>query len=97
MSSQNDVLLVFPTGGSGGGPTMRGMGDPMSDVGVKVQEIAGWFKDFDIDQIQVSISGCVQSGSALKLLVNAQGTGGFTLTLKPKKAAAAGAAATESD
>ena len=62
-----------------------GLGGGMSDeIAVRVQEIAGWFKEFDIDQIVVSISGCVSTGSALKLIINAQGTGGVTLTLKPK-------------
>ncbi len=54
------------------------------EIAVRVQEVAGWFKDFDIDQIVVSISGCVSTGTALKLIINAQGTGGVTLTLKPR-------------
>lgn len=64
-----------------------GIGDATSEMAVKVQEIADWFKDFQIDQIEVSISGMVQSGSALKLLINAQGQGGITVTLKPRNQA----------
>jgi hypothetical protein len=80
-------MLVFQSGGTGGagGPTMRGgLGDVSKEVVVRVQEIASWFEDFDIDQIEISISGCVSSGSILKLIISAQGEGGVTLTLKPK-------------
>ena len=77
-------MLVFQDGGTGG-PAMRGgLGDMSKEVAVRVHEIASWFEDFDIEQIVVSISGAVSSGSALKLIVNAQGQGGVTLTLKPK-------------
>ena len=82
-------MLVFPggvtTAGGGGGPAMRsGPGDVTKEVVVRVKEVASWFEDFDIDQVVVSISGCVSTGSALKLIVDAQGQGGVTVTLKPK-------------
>ncbi|MDG6926586.1 MAG: hypothetical protein JRN09_08535 [Nitrososphaerota archaeon] len=90
MTPEKDVMLVFQNTGvqGGGGPVRGGIGGISDEVAVKVQEIAGWFSDFDIDQIQVSISGCVSTGSALKLIINAQGTGGVTLTLKPRAKAA---------
>jgi hypothetical protein len=83
-------MLVFQSseGGGGGGPAMRSMGGMSEEVAVRVHEIAGWFKDFDIDQIEVTLSGCVSTGSALKLIINAQGTGGVTLTLRPKGSSA---------
>ena len=96
LTQENDVLLVFQRSGTGApapgapppsaaAPVMRDMGGVTEEVAVRVHEIADWFKDFEIDQIEVSISGCVQSGSVLKLLVDAQGQGGVTVTLKPKK------------
>lgn len=83
-------MLVFQGGAPPGGPAMRGgLGDVSKEVVVQVKEIAGWFEDFDIDQVVVSISGCVSTGSALKLLISAQGQGGVTVTLKPKSRPAA--------
>jgi hypothetical protein len=86
LTPEKDVVLVFQTSSASvtTGAMRGGIGGMSDEVAVKVHEIAGWFSDFDIDQIQVSISGCVSTGSVLKLIINAQGTGGVTLTLKPK-------------
>ncbi|MGI0058883.1 MAG: hypothetical protein ACREBJ_03870, partial [Nitrosotalea sp.] len=49
-----------------------------------VDEIKNWFKSYDIYSIQVWISGAIQTGGILKLVVSASGSGGVLVTLKPK-------------
>lgn len=49
-----------------------------------VDEIKNWFKSYDIDSIQVWITGAIQTGGILKLVVSASGSGGVLVVLKPK-------------
>ncbi len=49
-----------------------------------VDEIKDWFKLYDIASIDLWISGAVQSGSILRLILSASGQGGIMITLKPK-------------
>ena len=58
--------------------------DVMDGFVTNIDEIKDWFKSYDIDYIQVWISGAVQSGGILKLFVSASGSGGVLVTLKPK-------------
>ncbi len=60
--------------------------DVMGGFVTSVDEIKNWFKSYDIDSIQVWISGAIQTGGILKLVVSASGTGGVLVVLKPKSA-----------
>ncbi len=87
MSSKKDVVLVFPKKTDDStGPVMRGLaGDAMKEFAVGLEDVANWFKDFDIDSVEVSISAGLETGGLTKLFVSAKGEGGLTVTLKPKK------------
>jgi hypothetical protein len=50
-----------------------------------VEEIQNWFNQYDVDSIQLWISGAIQTGGVLKLIISASGQGGVLVTLKPKK------------
>jgi hypothetical protein len=89
LSSKNDVVFVFPgTPSSDTGRVMRGpLGDAMKEFAVGVGEVADWFKDFEIDSLELSISSALETGGVTKLFLSAKGEGGFKVTLKPKKRA----------
>ena len=89
MSSKKDVVLVFPAQSAGStGPVRRGLvGDVMKEFAVKVEDVANWFSDFEIDSIELTISAGAETGDLTKLIVSAKGEGGMTITLKPKKSA----------
>jgi hypothetical protein len=63
------------------------MGDAMKEFAISLEDVSNWFKDFEIDSIQVTISAGAETGTLTKLIVSAKGEGGLTVTLKPKKQA----------
>jgi len=46
--------------------------------------IAGWFKQYQVESIELWISGLIESGGVTKLVVSAKGEGGMKVLLKPK-------------
>lgn len=75
------IQLVFPKIKNVQGIAI---GDTAKSFVTTVEEIKDWFSLYDIDSIQVWISGAVQTGGILKLIVSASGQGGVAVTLKPK-------------
>ena len=66
-------------------PVKRGPGGNMLHrFASNLDDITSWFEQYEIESIEVSISGGVETGGILKLAVNAKGEGGLKLTLKPK-------------
>ena len=61
------------------------IGDEAKEIAVRIGDVTNWFKEFEIDSIEVSISTCFQTSGVIKLVLSAQGQGGFTVTLKPRK------------
>ena len=49
-----------------------------------IEEIKNWFNQYDIDSIQLWISGAIQTQGILRLVLSASGQGGVLVTLKPK-------------
>jgi hypothetical protein len=89
LSSKKDVVFVLPGPGTSANPpppVMRGpIGDTMKELTVGLEEVSSWFKDFDIDSIEVSITAGVETAGLTKLFLSAKGEGGLTVTLRPKK------------
>ena len=50
-----------------------------------MDEITDWFKSYQVESIEMWISGVVESGGVTKLLVSAKGEGGMKGILKPKQ------------
>jgi len=63
----------------------KGWGDEFQKFPVTLQKITDWFKEYEVDSIQLSISGAVETEGITKLLVSAKGEGGMTVVLKPKR------------
>jgi hypothetical protein len=87
LSSKKGVVLVLPgKAADSTGPVMRGpIGDTIKEFTVGLEEVSSWFKDFDIDSIEISITAGVETGGLTKLFLSAKGEGGLTVTMKPKK------------
>jgi hypothetical protein len=47
--------------------------------------IADWFKQYQVESIELWISGMMQTEGITKLIVSAKGEGGMRVVLKPKK------------
>ena len=58
--------------------------DAMKGFVATVEDIKDWFESYDIESIQLWISGAVQTQGILKLILSASGQGGVLVTLKPK-------------
>ena len=50
-----------------------------------MDEVTDWFKSYQVESIEMWISGVVESGGVTKLLVSAKGEGGMKVILKPKQ------------
>jgi hypothetical protein len=62
-----------------------GLGSIESATVAKLSELLGWFKDYKVDSIELSIEASGKSGSIVNLFVSAEGKGGMKVTLKPAK------------
>ena len=46
--------------------------------------IADWFKQYQVESIELNISGVMETGALTKLVLSAKGEGGMRVILKPK-------------
>ena len=49
-----------------------------------MDSIADWFKQYQVESIELWISGMMETGGATKLVVSAKGEGGMKVILKPR-------------
>ena len=49
-----------------------------------MDEVTEWFKNFQVESIEMSISGVIETSGVTKLVVSAKGEGGMKVVLKPK-------------
>jgi hypothetical protein len=50
-----------------------------------IDKITDWFKQYQVDSIELWISGVLETGTITRLIVSAKGEGGMKVVLKPKK------------
>lgn len=53
-------------------------------LSTSMDAITDWFKQYQVESIELWISGLIESGGITKLVVSAKGEGGMRVTLKPK-------------
>ena len=53
-------------------------------LSTSMDAISEWFKQYEIESIELWISGLIETGGITKLVVSAKGQGGMRVTLKPK-------------
>jgi len=49
-----------------------------------IDKITDWFKQYQVDSIELWISGVLETGTITRLVVSAKGEGGMKVVLKPK-------------
>ena len=49
--------------------------------------IADWFKQYQVESIELWIRGLIETGGITKLVMSAKGEGGMRVMLKPKATA----------
>lgn len=65
--------------------TERGSNEKIfQSFSTSLDKITNWFERYDIESIELWISGGIETGGILRLAVSAKGEGGLKLTLKPR-------------
>ena len=52
-------------------------------LSTSMDSIADWFKQYQVESIELWISGIMETGGITKLVVSAKGEGGMRVILKP--------------
>lgn len=82
------VELVFPEGGlqdSDKWIKKGTTGEILRGFSASIDDITKWFKQYQVDSVELWISGIIETQGIIKLAVSAKGEGGLKLTLKPKQ------------
>ena len=53
-------------------------------LSTSMDAISDWFKQYQVESIELWISGLLESGGITKLIISAKGEGGMKVVLKPK-------------
>jgi hypothetical protein len=53
-------------------------------LSTSMNSIADWFKQYQVESIELSISGLIENSGITKLVVSAKGEGGLKVILKPR-------------
>lgn len=53
-------------------------------LSTSMNAISDWFKQYQVESIELWISGLIESGGITKLIVSAKGEAGMKVVLKPK-------------
>jgi hypothetical protein len=53
-------------------------------LSTSMDTIADWFKQYQVESIELWISGMMETGGITKLVVSAKGEGGLRVVLKPR-------------
>ena len=73
---QEDDVEFISKGGTGEGLVKH--------LSTSMDSIADWFKQYQVESIEIWISGIMETGGITKLVVSAKGEGGMRVVLKPK-------------
>jgi hypothetical protein len=58
--------------------------DVIGKFSTSIEEITSWFSKYEVDSIELWISGVIEASGITKLVVSAKGEGGLKVVLKPK-------------
>jgi len=83
--NKNKIELAFPKYEEAGPYTSKGPGkDFIEHLSTSVDAISDWFKQYQVESIELWITGMMQTEGVTKLVLSAKGEGGMRVTLKPK-------------
>jgi hypothetical protein len=81
-SESKTIELALPKFDSDEGA--KGIDDVWERFPVTIDKITDWFKQYQVDSIELWISGVLETGTITRLVVSAKGEGGMKVVLKPK-------------
>jgi hypothetical protein len=85
---KNKIELAFPKyeeENDGEFISKGGTGEGLvKHLSTSMDSIADWFKQYQVDSIELWISGVMETGGITKLVVSAKGEGGMRVMLKPR-------------
>jgi hypothetical protein len=82
-SNKNETIeLALPKFDSEEGA--KGIDDVWERFPASIEKITDWFKQYQVDSIELWISGVMETGTVTRLVVSAKGEGGMKVVLKPK-------------
>jgi hypothetical protein len=61
-----------------------GFDDVWERLPVSIDKITDWFKQYQVETVELWISGVVGTGTFPQLIISAKGEGGMKVVLKPK-------------
>jgi hypothetical protein len=62
----------------------KGIDDVFERFPITIDKITDWFKQYQVDSIELWISGVLETGTITRLIVSAKGEGGMKIVLKPR-------------
>jgi hypothetical protein len=84
-ANQQKVELAFPKYEEDSEFISKGRGeDVVKHLSTSMDAIADWFKQYQVESIELWISGLIETSGIIKLVVSAKGEGGMRVMLKPK-------------
>ena len=84
-TNQKKIELAFPKYEEDSEYISKGRGeDVVKHLSTSMDAIADWFKQYQVESIELWITGMMETGGAIKLVVSAKGEGGMRVILKPK-------------
>jgi hypothetical protein len=85
--NKNKIELAFPKYDQEeeGEYISKGRGeDLVKHLSTNMDAIADWYRQYQVESIELSISGLIETSGITKLVVSAKGEGGMKVVLKPK-------------
>lgn len=84
-TNQKKIELAFPKYEEDSEYISKGRGeDIVKHLSTSMDAIGDWFKQYQVESIELWISGLIETGGITKLVVSAKGEGGMRVMLKPK-------------
>jgi hypothetical protein len=62
----------------------KGIDDVWERFPTTIDKITDWFRQYQVDSIELWISGVLETGGITRLVVSAKGEGGMKVVLKPR-------------
>jgi hypothetical protein len=85
---KNKIELAFPKyeeQNDGEFISKGGTGEGLvKHLSTSIDQITEWFKQYQVESIELSISGLIETSGITKLVVSAKGEGGLRVVLNPK-------------
>jgi hypothetical protein len=84
VKTEDDAAGQYISKGKGGQREEEGGRGLLERFSTSIEEVTDWFKQYQVDTIELWISGVIESAGVTRLVVSAKGEGGLRVVLKPR-------------